>query len=1435
MEAADSGSLLIRAPVSLPEEKASAFSDEEDFFLSGEEDNGADFEEISKPVILQKVPSMPKAPVTGEDDDEVLADEEDDGSSPRKAFADVIEENGHSNGDGEVLEEKGSVEDSSSKEILPVGVQVDEIDEEEKPLEETGISTPAAGFSGDPPSEKIVKEGELQGELVSSAPENGPPANELQEEVVTADDGIVKERKLQEDLVVVAPEKEFSGSKEEEIPVDKITVVPVADFSEDSLAVETREEGKSWKDPVTLPTSELPQDSLADEEKSERKIEEDLASSIEVHENAQTDETSIENKFPGDSQFEETSLEKEFLEELVAAGPPTEFHEDSRVDETNKDDETSKASEPSLSCPVESHEDSQIHGANEEIELQEDLITPVPPDELHEDPQIVETGKDSNSLTSSTEFHENRDTPERVSSETREAETSDEQSLTSALEVDGTRKERLVNEGLEYSGEDELADLIDGLISRSFDAVIEQENLQPTASETEEEKPVAVDVEESKIFAVESKSDDQESSTKDENGELEKVLGDGDSERGPETDVLQKEEKEDKSKHDEDRNLLVQEDLVSLIKDSDEDLDPIEDNSEANEDEDIEIEESAKFKEKVDDGSLVVNRVVASTDEYSDGVDGQIVSFSDEEDSDEENDGKELFDSAALTALLKAASGASSNGEITFTAPDGTRLFSVERPAGLGSSIPPLKPAAPRPNRSNIFSPTDLSLTPETEAPVDEEEKKLQEKVDQIKVKFLRLVHRLGHSPEDRVVAQVLYRLSLAEGIRRGRQMSRAFSLENAKKKALELEEGGKEPLHFSCNILLLGKTGVGKSALVNSIFGEQKVSTSAFDMSTNSVKEVSGIVDGVNVRIIDTPGLRPSVMDQATNMKILNSIKKHTKRCPPDIVLYVDRLDTQAWDFNDLPLLRSIATSMGPAIWFNAIVALTHGASAPPDGSTGTPLSYEVFVDQRSRVVQHAIRQAAGDMRLMNPVSLVENHPSCRRNREGQRILPNGLSWRSQLLLLCYSSKILSEANSILKLQDSSPSKLFGFRTRSPPLPFLLSSLLQSKPHPKLTSDQGVDQGDSDFDLDDLDEEVKDGEEEEEDEYDQLPPFKPLRKSQLAKLTKDQRRAYFDEYEYRVKLLQKKQWKDELRRARERKKRVKQGQELPIPDDNPGDYDDDSSAPATIPVPLPDMVLPPSFDCDNPAFRYRFLEPSSQLLTRPVLDSHGWDHDCGYDGVSLEDNLSIAGKYPTSISAQITKDKKDFTIHVDSSIAAIHGENGSTLAGFDVQSVGKQLAYILRSETKFKTLKKNKAAAGVSVTFLGENIAAGMKLEDELAVGKRFGISASAGTMRSKGDAAYGANVEIRIRDKEFPVGQDLSTLGLSLMRWRGDLALGANLQSQFSVGRGSKMAIRFGLNNKRSGQFTVKLNSSEQLQIALMGIIPVAASIYRSFFSEE
>lgn len=88
---------------------------------------------------------------------------------------------------------------------------------------------------------------------------------------------------------------------------------------------------------------------------------------------------------------------------------------------------------------------------------------------------------------------------------------------------------------------------------------------------------------------------------------------------------------------------------------------------------------------------------------------------------------------------------------------------------------------------------------------LSEEEKMKLEKLQQLRIKFLRLLLRLGVTAHDTIAAQVLNRLAL---IARSEKISEIFSLSAAKESAFKLEAIG-ESLNFSLNILFLGKSGV--------------------------------------------------------------------------------------------------------------------------------------------------------------------------------------------------------------------------------------------------------------------------------------------------------------------------------------------------------------------------------------------------------------------------------------------------------------------------------------------------------------------------------------------------------------------------------------------------------------------------------------------------
>ncbi|WJX24133.1 hypothetical protein P8452_13275 [Trifolium repens] len=128
----------------------------------------------------------------------------------------------------------------------------------------------------------------------------------------------------------------------------------------------------------------------------------------------------------------------------------------------------------------------------------------------------------------------------------------------------------------------------------------------------------------------------------------------------------------------------------------------------------------------------------------------------------------------------------------------------------------------------------------------------------------------------------------------------------------------------------------------------------------------------------------------------------------------------------------------------------------------------------------------------------------------------------------------------------------------------------------------------------------------------------------------------------------------------------------------------------------MPDMSLPASFDFDTPTHQCVFLI------------------------------------HPTSGFGQVTKDKKDATVQMEMASSVMYGEGKAISLGFDMQTVGKDLAYTLRNETKFW-----------------------------------------------HDDVAYGGSLDAQLRDKNHPMGHSLSTLEISVM----DLAWRSCCWVQFTI----------------------------------------------------
>ena len=72
--------------------------------------------------------------------------------------------------------------------------------------------------------------------------------------------------------------------------------------------------------------------------------------------------------------------------------------------------------------------------------------------------------------------------------------------------------------------------------------------------------------------------------------------------------------------------------------------------------------------------------------------------------------------------------------------------------------------------------------------------------------------------------------------------------------------------------------------------------------------------------------------------MQALKSIADTLKDKKVDVVLYLDRLDFYRVERTDQEIMSAITNTLGPKIWRNTIIGLTHGRTVAPwkGGSTG-------------------------------------------------------------------------------------------------------------------------------------------------------------------------------------------------------------------------------------------------------------------------------------------------------------------------------------------------------------------------------------------------------------------------------------------------------------------------------------------------------------------
>lgn len=186
-------------------------------------------------------------------------------------------------------------------------------------------------------------------------------------------------------------------------------------------------------------------------------------------------------------------------------------------------------------------------------------------------------------------------------------------------------------------------------------------------------------------------------------------------------------------------------------------------------------------------------------------------------------------------------------------------------------------------------------------------------------------------------------------------------------------------------SILLVGRTGTGKSSTINSLLGREAAPVGGVIPVTNKVEHFDCPINDATIRLYDTPGLCDSA-ELSNDDEYIGAIKGVLASI--DLVLFVTPLNEARVSRDERIALRSLSAAIGRDLWENMIVLFSFSNSNLPGGA-----EYTEFFDKRSSALRKFVAEVSSDKTAKNlPFLAIDN---------SSKFTPDGCEWVPELFTL--------------------------------------------------------------------------------------------------------------------------------------------------------------------------------------------------------------------------------------------------------------------------------------------------------------------------------------------------------------------------------------------------------------------------------------------------
>ena len=172
-------------------------------------------------------------------------------------------------------------------------------------------------------------------------------------------------------------------------------------------------------------------------------------------------------------------------------------------------------------------------------------------------------------------------------------------------------------------------------------------------------------------------------------------------------------------------------------------------------------------------------------------------------------------------------------------------------------------------------------------------------------------------------------------------------------------------PGDFETIVLVVGRTGVGKSSLINSIVGSRVAQAGEFEPTTAAVHLYEGSINGSPILLVDTPGFADAHLVAGQDQVYMELIHEF---CPEgDLILFVTEIDAKRIDRAELDTLAALHRGFPQAAWEHLIIVMT-GADRV------FKRDYQRVYANRAAVLQQALVSQFGEVAAEIPFQAVSH-----------------------------------------------------------------------------------------------------------------------------------------------------------------------------------------------------------------------------------------------------------------------------------------------------------------------------------------------------------------------------------------------------------------------------------------------------------------------------